>query len=576
MTQLITYGAIIIAAIVALLVLGLIIARLYTKSDAERAFVRTGMGNRKVVTNGGALVLPVVHSLTWVNLKTLRLNVSKKEDHSLVTGDKLRIDVEVDFFVRVSNNADAVTLAAQTLGNLTMDPRALASQVEAKFVDALRAVAARMTLAELHQQRHEFVQQVQQAVEHDLAKNGLEMESVSLTALNQTDKRYFNVDNVLDAEGLTQLTQVTEASKKRINDIEQTNQVAIEERNREAAKQRAEIRRQTVAVAAESEVQIAKTTADAEAEKAATAADGRRRAEEARISTDQQVRMREVEANKTVKEAETQAETTLRLAKQAQAITVAEKSKDEARATAEANEARAKAVAAEEAVVTARETEVANRDKAVAVIAAHKRAQEESIGIVVAAEAEKDAATNRAEARRIDAAGERDALVAKAEGVRAEGEAHADALAKRNAAQNTLSEEMVAQQVKLALIENLPAIIAKAVAPMERIESIRIAAVDGLNGAGKGGAAGSGAGAGAGAGNGGLVDQVFSGALGYQFQKPVMDNLLREVGLGEGASLNNLVGSSLAVAGMGAAAPAAAQAAPVAAANDAGPGAEQA
>ncbi|KWU19080.1 flotillin family protein [Burkholderia cenocepacia] len=553
MASLISAGIGIIGIVVAILVIGFILARLYTKVDAEKAFVRTGAGNRKVVMNGGALVLPVFHSITWVNLKTLRLTVQKKEDHSLVTGDKLRIDVDVDFFVRVGSSADAVSTAAQTLGAAATDAVALSRQVEAKFVDALRTVAATMTLNELHQQRHQFVQQVQQAVAPDLAKNGLEMESVSLTSLNQTAKKFFDVDNVLDAEGLTALTTVTEQSKQRINDIEQTNQVAIEQRNLEAAQKRAEIKRQTAEVSLKNEQEIATTTAERKASIAATEAEGRRKAEEAAIEADQQIQTRRVESNKAVKEAETKAETAIRLAAQDQAITVANRSKDEAKAAAEANEARALAVASEEAVITARETEIATREKQVAVIAAEKRAQQESIGVVVAAEAERNAAANRADALRVEAEGERDAAVARADGIRAQGLADAEALFKKNEAQNSLSPEVVAQQVKLALIERMPELIAAAVAPLQKIESIRIAAVNGLGGAG---GTGQGNGAVAGTNNSGMADQVVQAALSYQYQKPVIDGLLAEVGLKPGTSLDSLVASTASIAGLNVAPPA--------------------
>ncbi|VTU42896.1 MULTISPECIES: flotillin family protein [unclassified Variovorax] len=538
-------GIPLLAVLIVIVVIGFVLSKLYVKVDAERTFVRTGMGGRKVVLSGGALVLPIFHSITWVNLKTLRLEVTKKDDHSLVTGDRLRVDVGVDFFVRVGNNAESIGLAAQTLGDLTTKPELLARQVEAKFVDALRAVAAKMALNELHQQRHEFSQAVQNAVAPDLAKNGLEMESVSLTSLNQTDKRYFNVDNVLDAEGLAKLTAVTEANKKTINDVEQTNQVAIEQRNLEAARQRAEIKRDTAEVTLQNDLQVATMTANREAEIAATQADGRRRSQQASIDAEREIELARVASAQTVKTAETASETAVRLAQQEQAITVSNKTTQEAQAESEANKARALAVAAEEQVRTAQATEIANRTKAVAVIAAQQRAEEDSIGIVVAAEAEQTAANHRAMALRTEAEGHRDAQVARAAGILAEGEATAEALEKHNAAQNTLSPDVIAQQVKLALIAALPEIIAKSVAPLEKIDSIRIANIGGLGGnssndgnGGNGNTAGNG---------GGLVDQVVRGALTYQSQKPVVDSLLAQVGFGTGATLDNLLASGLAV-----------------------------
>ncbi|MBY4678005.1 SPFH domain-containing protein [Marinobacterium arenosum] len=88
-------------------------------------------------------------------------------------------------------DSDAIANAAQTLGRRTLDPEALKEVIEGKFVDALRSVAAEMAMDELHEQRSSFVQKVQQVVSEDLLKNGLELESVSLTGLDQTDKAFF-------------------------------------------------------------------------------------------------------------------------------------------------------------------------------------------------------------------------------------------------------------------------------------------------------------------------------------------------------------------------------------------------
>src|SRR5690606_27073109 len=117
------------------------------------------------------------------------------ESESLITRDRMRVDVVAAFFVRVQQTSDAVSIAAQTLGQRTLDPDALKALVEDKFVDSLRATAATMSMQELQDKRRDFVQAVQNAVAEDLEKNGLELESVSLTSLDQTDKKFFNPDN---------------------------------------------------------------------------------------------------------------------------------------------------------------------------------------------------------------------------------------------------------------------------------------------------------------------------------------------------------------------------------------------
>ena len=191
------------AAIVALLFIGTIIAKLYTRASKERSFVRTGMGGQKVIMNGGALVLPVLHEIIPVNMNTLRLAVSRKEQAALITKDRMRVDVLAEFYLRVKPDTEAIANAAQTLGVRTLDPDSLKEMIEGKFVDALRSVAAEMEMAELHEQRSQFVQKVQQVVSEDLLKNGLELESVSLTGLDQTHREFFSQDNVFDAEGLS-------------------------------------------------------------------------------------------------------------------------------------------------------------------------------------------------------------------------------------------------------------------------------------------------------------------------------------------------------------------------------------
>ena len=185
--------------LVTLLVFGIIIARLYKRASKEIAFVRTGLGGERVVMNGGALVLPIFHETMPVNMNTVRLAVERKNADALITLDRLRIDVKAEFYVRVRPDAGSIAIAAQTLGLRTMHPEALKELVEGKFVDALRSVAAGMTMNQLHEQRSDFVQKVQQVSSADLAMNGLELESVSLTGLDQTSIEHFNANNAFDA-----------------------------------------------------------------------------------------------------------------------------------------------------------------------------------------------------------------------------------------------------------------------------------------------------------------------------------------------------------------------------------------
>ena len=130
--------------------------------------------------DGGAIVLPVFHSTARVNLKTLRLQVERGRADSLITKDRLRVDIGAEFYVRVRPDSESIALAAQTLGELTNNAEQLREQVEAKFVDGLPSVAATVEILELQEKLSDFVKHVQTAVEADVKSNGLELEPMPI------------------------------------------------------------------------------------------------------------------------------------------------------------------------------------------------------------------------------------------------------------------------------------------------------------------------------------------------------------------------------------------------------------
>ena len=108
-------------AIILFLIIGLLFATLYKRSTRDEAYVRTGLRGQKVVLDGGSIVLPVFHSTATVNLKTLRLEVTRGGPDSLITKDRMRVDIGAEFYVRVKPDTSSIALAAQTLGNRTND-----------------------------------------------------------------------------------------------------------------------------------------------------------------------------------------------------------------------------------------------------------------------------------------------------------------------------------------------------------------------------------------------------------------------------------------------------------------------
>lgn len=520
-----------------LLVIGLVIARLYKRASKEIGFVRTGFGGEKVVINGGALVLPVFHETMPVNMNTVRLAVERKNADALITLDRLRIDVKAEFYVRVKPDSQSIAIAAQTLGLRTMNPEALKELVEGKFVDALRSVAAGMTMAQLHEQRSEFVQKVQQVSSVDLAMNGLELESVSLTGLDQTSIEHFNANNAFDAEGLTKLTEQIELRKKARNDIEQDTRVQIETKNLEAQRQSFLIGRDTEFARLEQEREVEMRRAAQAAEVAREQAQRQQEADQAKIEAKKLVDSQQIEADRAVQQAKIAQTQALELARQEQQIAVQNKSREESQAKAEADEARAKAVAAEEQVVTSRETEIAERTKRIELIDASREAERAAITVRVEAEAEKQAAADRAEAARLVAEGEAEAAKLRAEADRVRFEVEAAGQRAVNEAANLLSSNQISLQTKLALLKVLPEVIREAAKPMEAIDSIKIVQVDGLT---TGGGTAPGGVSAAGAGDGNLADAAVAAALRYRAQAPMLDGLMKELGF-DGGSLDGLV-----------------------------------
>lgn len=527
--------------LVAFLAIGMIFARLYQRASKEISFVRTGLGGQLVVVNGGALVFPVLHETISVNMNTLRLEVRRANEQALITRDRMRVDVLAEFYVRVQPTAESIANAAQTLGRRTLQPEALKDLVEGKFVDALRAVAAEMTMEELHEKRVDFVQKVQRAVSEDLLKNGLELESVSLTGLDQTRREFFNPDNAFDAAGLTKLTQEIEERRKLRNEIEQDTRIAVERKNLEAEQFSLSLMRDREYAQLEQAREIETRRALQKSEIAREQAQRQKEAQEAEILADQSIQLARIQAareieqqniekERQVRERDIERERSVEVAQQEKTIIVAKKSQEQSLAQSQADQARAEAVKAEEEVTTVRETQRAERQKAIELIEARRIAERDAIAVQVKAQAEKMAADDEAEAIRIRA--EAEALKTR---VAAEAEAaaemqRAEAAERRyavdaagraalNDADNRLSGEIVQMKLRLALIEQLRDIIRESVKPLEHIDSIKILQVDGLaNGAATHDGATS------------PSDQIVQSALKYRAQAPLIDSLLKELG----------------------------------------------
>jgi len=519
---------------------------LYDRASKEMSFVRTGLGGEKVVMNSGAFVLPVLHNTTPVNMKTMLLDIARGNEQALITRDRMRVNVTAEFFVRVRPNAEAIAAAAQTLGSKTLDMEQLRPLLEGKFVDALRAVAAERDMQQLHEQRIAFVQSVRDALAEEIVHNGLELESISLTGLDQASREYFNPNNAFDAEGLTKLTAEIETRRRARNEIEQDAEVAIQEKNLEAERVKLDIAKQEEHARLQQQKEIAIQRAQQKSEIAAEEAERDRHVEESRVNAREQIELTQITSERIVSEARLDSEqkvrereiardATIELARFERDISVAERSRDQSGAQAAAETARAEAVRASETVTTVREVERAERQKAIELVAARQEAERTAIGVVVSAEARRQAAAEQAETNQIQteseanrvrllALAEADAEKQRADAADVRSTVEAKAQRAMHEADTALTPELIELKVKMAIIERLQEIIGETVKPLENIEGIKIVHVDGLGG-------GSGGSGGDGGVPGNYAEQLTDSALRYRAQAPIIDALLKEIGM---------------------------------------------
>jgi uncharacterized membrane protein YqiK len=322
-------GALILWLIIAAIVVVIavyILRWLYRRSTKDTAFVRTGFGGEKVVVNGGAFVIPVLHETTPVNMNVMRIDVLRKDNDALITRNRMRVDVEAEFFVRVGSSREAVAAAAQTLSRRTLDVASMRELLEGKFAASLRTAAAQMTLEDMHERRKDYADLVRDMAAADLARNGLELETVAIVDLDQTSLEFFDPSNAFDAEGLTQLTDAIEARRRMRNEIEQRSQVDIRNQNLEAQKKVLEIDRESeyARLDQEREIEIQRAIQrselikeralrDRESEQAQLAAREQiekarlaqeRAIAEARISNEEDTQRREIARRRALEEAE--------------------------------------------------------------------------------------------------------------------------------------------------------------------------------------------------------------------------------------------------------------------------------
>ncbi len=444
-------------------------ASFYQRATNEVALVRTGLGGRRVVIDGGTLVIPFFQEMNRVNMQTLRMDVARSGDSSLITKDRLRVDVGAEFYASVSPNQDAITRAAQTLGKRVFHPDQLKSLIDGMMIDALRSVAAQMTMDELHESRANFVKQVRDALTNTLANYGLQIESVSLTALDQTPFAALDENNAFNAVGMRKLAEVIAKSKKERAEIEGDSQVSVARSAMESERRKLEInleqRRAEISQTQELETLMAAQLSEIAARKA----DSERSAAQSRIQMEQDISAADIAKEQTLRTAEIAQALALEIAEQDRAISFSAKSQEESRARADADTARIDAVKAAEALQSARQTAEAERRKVLALIAAQEKAEVAATGAKITAASDKATAADKTAAKREEAEAFKAMRLAETEA----------SLAQINA-ENARSDAQVAMELELARLQALPKILAEMVKPAEKITGISINQMSGM------------------------------------------------------------------------------------------------
>ena len=527
-------GWFVVAIVLAIvLVVGIwFLHRFYAKANREIALVRTGLGGQKVVLDGGCLALPFLHKVAEVNMRTSKLEIERVGPASVITADRLRVDVGAEFYVRVRATKEGVATAAQALAGKTFRATELAETLEGKLVDAVLSVAAGYTMESLQDERGRYTEAVSQVLGEDLAQNGLLLESVSLTRLDQTPFHALDENNAFNALGMRRLAEIIAVNRKERAEIESDAEVSVRQSQLNTTKQKLRLSQEEeeATIVQQREIETARAASQADIAEEQSASERRREA--ARIAREREVRTSEIARDRELRRQQIDAELSTETARADNAVKLAAKHIEQAAAEVDVHDARAREVSAEEGVRTSRETAAAERDKTLALIRAVEHAEVDDTRVRSEAGTMVSMAEAQARATLERAAAEKDELLARAEGT-----------AALIQAENAQSPELIDLKLDLARIEALPAIVEKMMKPAEKIETIRINQITGLGGSSAGGGSTGGGDGGGGAearGDGNAVNQVVDAVMRLALQLPAVRKLGEEVGINVGGGVRGL------------------------------------
>ena len=282
----------IIAIPVIILGIILILARWYKKVPQGRAIVTTGFRSR-VGVDKGLFVIPVFEMYEIMDLSVKTIEIARMKEDGLICKDNIRADIKVVFFVRINNqNIEDIRNVASTIGTVrASDPQTLRELFEAKFSEAIKTVGKRFDFIELYDNRDSFKQEIQSTIGKDL--NGYILDDCSIDYLEQTDIAYLKEMNILDAEGIKKITQLTAEQKVRANHYRREEEKTLKEQNVEAREAILEYERQLAEKEERQKREIANIKSREGAEIVKVSEEERLKAQKVKIATDEELEIAE-------------------------------------------------------------------------------------------------------------------------------------------------------------------------------------------------------------------------------------------------------------------------------------------
>ncbi|HUR04916.1 MAG TPA: SPFH domain-containing protein [Nonomuraea sp.] len=276
-------------AVVLVIVIGLLaaISRLFRKVEQGKALIISKV-NKVDVTFTGATVLPVFHKAEIMDISVKTIEIERTGREGLICQDNIRADIKITFFVRVNKTAEDVIKVAQAIGTVrASDESTLQELFSAKFSEALKTAGKQLDFVDLYTKRDEFRDQIVRLIGTDL--NGYSLEDAAIDYLEQTSLNALDKSNILDAQGIRKITELTAIEHVRTNEFQRSEEKEITRQNVDAREAILELQRRQADAEIKQHREIETMKAREEAEIARVAAEERLKSQSANIKTDEQL-----------------------------------------------------------------------------------------------------------------------------------------------------------------------------------------------------------------------------------------------------------------------------------------------